>query len=437
MAQRLLVSDGTNAREVLEPTGYSVAALGFVRQVDEAYCVLDGIVRQYWPPAATSSDSDIVWTQQALTVTNYELIANQPSIASITLDPDGTYAYTDDTDENNPGVGGGSWLDVPVTGLGQYLIRADVVSGTPDVGAAPGIWFDAFVVRTFGISLATQGTLQTVLDITVAAGNVTPDAGTEVVRRVTIDTNIVAVTKVAWLQNPWDLEDAQNTIEAKTVIAFYPNGTSLGVEGSGAKFIEDWHVDAEGAGVPDPENFTVQTNLISGDTPTDLTGHALGVPHTLDADTIAWRLSTLGEQDLSCVLDVIIGDGSTFVTKSVTMHSVRTAESSDNIWSNIPLLVQGLSIKPADTVATLIFNPDGTFKATATTLPDIDEDWHSEAPTASDPENYEVFIDLVTTNNVVVTGDLYEQWLNLSATRTFIITLETLEGLSEIGRAHV
>ncbi len=51
MARRLVVSDGANAREATE---FKIVVAGVVKSVLKACVVENGIVRQFWPPAAGS-----------------------------------------------------------------------------------------------------------------------------------------------------------------------------------------------------------------------------------------------------------------------------------------------------------------------------------------------------------------------------------------------
>ena len=127
MARRWVVSDGTLAQEV---SAARVAVGGIVKDITAACVAENGIVRQFFPPAAGSADPSIKWTNTALTVNEY-VVDPQDVSAKITFDRSlGTYTY-----DNLPGSDvTGTYLNPPVTGAGQYLIKVDQVSGTALTG---------------------------------------------------------------------------------------------------------------------------------------------------------------------------------------------------------------------------------------------------------------------------------------------------------------
>jgi len=390
MSKRLLISDGAAAKAVTE---YRVANSALVKDIQRALVVDGGVARQYWPTAG-STDPNVVWSAQPLTANDYKLLVNQPAIANINFAIDGSYTYTDDIDENNPATGNGTWLAVAVSGAGQYLIKAVVVAGAGTVGDTLNVWLDAFTPRSFGAQLAVQGVNSVVMDITVAGGVTSPIAGTEVTRRITFNAYVVnAASKVSWTQTQWDLDEHTEHVDADCDLNFFPNGTSTGLADTSGNFFENWHVDA--TIVPDPVNYTVQVDLISGTAPT---GSALGAPLTLDVNR-SWKLLATINEDLSNELDVTVGDGTAFVTKRVTMHSLRGAAPSSNVWTTLLWSLRDNAVSPNDALIQVAVNPDGTAFGDSPTRPPLNEDWHSEAPAASDPENYEVML-------VVVSGEL-------------------------------
>jgi hypothetical protein len=379
VSRRLVISDGALAKEA---TGFQIAQGGVVKPVLKALVAENGIAHQFWPPASGSNDPSIKWTTQPITSDRFVDLVSQPSIALLNLLVDGSYDYSDDADVNNPGTGNGTWLDMAVTGTGQYLIKADLVSGSGTVGDTLGVWLDAFTARSFGSQMAVQGVNTVVLDVTVAKGSVTPQAGSEITKRITFNANVTnAATKVIWSNTQWDLEEHTTNADADCDLNFFPNGTASGLADTSGDFNESWHEDAPV--IPDPVNFTVNVALVSGTAPT---GDALNTNLTLDVNR-SWKLLATSGEDFSNVLDVTVSDGTASLTKRVTMHSTRATVIPANVWTTVTWFLEHIAVIPADGLVQVILNPDGTGQGSGD-FP-ISEDWHSQAPAASDPQNFE------------------------------------------------
>ena len=127
MARRLLVSDGTLAQEA-QPLALKVAIGGVVKRIKQMACVENGIVRQFWPPAAGNADPRIAWNNTPLTVSE-SVEDPADSFATITFNRSlGTYTH-----DNYPLADiGGTFLSPPLDGTagddGKYLIEIFTVS---------------------------------------------------------------------------------------------------------------------------------------------------------------------------------------------------------------------------------------------------------------------------------------------------------------------
>ena len=397
MTRRLAVSHNGFLKD---GTKYLVEVGGESKDVQRALVVTGGLARQYWPKAL-STDPNIRWTNIPIAPDNYEILANQPSISRIDFIDAGTFSYSSDPDDTVDQTTPGTWLASSVTAIEQYIIRGTLVSGTDNwAGSEPlGVWADAFGGVIFGVEQTSQGNAEVVLDVDVAAVDpgqlptLAPLAGSQVTKRCSFDAIVTdSSNKIAWSTLAWVVTEDRLGSDADCVLTLVHVGTASAV-GDNTE-TGDWHDDAPLA--PDPENFTVNTVLVSGDAPT---GDLLATNLSMAIDR-SWTLtSALGDGAKTCELDVTVSDGVDSVVRRVTMSSERTETGQSNkiIWTSSPATVDALSraAQSEDAVITLLVDNNGEESATPEPQGSgQSQDWHSEAPAATDPELYEVKLEL-------------------------------------------
>ena len=325
MARRWVVSSGTNAVEIFTA---KVAIGGVVKSITKAACVELGIVREFFPTAAGYNDSRITWTADAITI-KQTAVFNNPSSALINFNRSlGSYYYNNAPSADVTGI----YLNPPVTGAGQYLIRCDQVSGDALTGTL-ATWIDinSLSEHEWSLDRSPEGTSNAVANISIAQddGVGAPESATTVVKSCTFISEVTGAGFISWNSTQADLVEIKEGEDADCVLTFNPDGFAVGEADTSGAFTQSWYVNAPV--VPNPEEYTVQFDLISGTTPTG----TLGSPLTLDVSRAVTLLATTGE-DLSCELDVTVdnlvpvGSG---VTKRVTMNSVRSAAESSNVWT--------------------------------------------------------------------------------------------------------
>lgn len=406
---RWLISDGVSAREVVKA---SVSSAGINNDILRAVVSKDGMWREFWPAIPSSGDPRITWGTNALTV-RQEATDPADSFATITFNRDsGTYTY-----DNIPDVdGNGIYLNPPVTALGQYLIRVDQTSGDAITGTL-GTWIDLFAAASNSWSLdqTIEGLASALTSISISAddGGGAPVASSTVVKNVSFVSEVVAPGDIAWTDVQRDLTEITSTVDADCILTFNPSGFATGDANTGS-FNENWHVLSPS--VPDPINFTVNVVLVSGTAPD---GDALGVDLTLDL-VRSWTLPATSGEDVNCELDVTVGDGVNTVTKVVTMHSQRTANASSNVWTTAQWF---LVDEFAPYGATVTIDSDGTAIGEILTALVESEDWNGDAPTAPDPQNYEVMLHNLTGISNLITGSAIETWVNLASTAAWSVTI--------------
>ena len=330
MARRWVVAIDYVAQEVWKA---KVAVDGVVKPITSAVCAMDGVARQFFPTAAGSLPPQrIVWTSDALTVT--DIVANPlDAAATITLTRDsGTYQYSNDPNAD----GFGTFLNPPLSGEvaddGKYLIKFDQISGDT-VSMPVSAWIDLNDTNLQSATLSNLlgGDSSGVIDISIAEDNGagSPESGTTVTKRVTFIANVTAETYINWSNSQNDLVEIKSGEDADCVLIFNPDGSAAGQADTSGSFTENWHVNAPT--VVDPENFTVTATLVSGTAPT---GSSLATILTLD-EVRSWTLTATEGEDLSCELDVKVDDlvpAGNDVTKRVTMNSVRSTPIPEPDW---------------------------------------------------------------------------------------------------------
>lgn len=437
MARRWVVAIDGYAREA---TSAKVSYGGVVKSITSAVCVENGICRQYWPPAGGLAQPRIRWTTTALTVS--ESVADPLDAAATILFTRDTGIYTYD---NFPNADvNSSFLNPPLSGLvaddGKYLIRIDQVSGTA-LTATLATWIDLNAASSVFVTLdnLSTGTLTAVANISIAEddGAGSPASGTTVVKQVTFNSTVTGAVPdpnyITWGTTQRDLVEIKEAVDADCILTFNPAGFAVGDADTSGSFNEEWHTGSPIVG--DPENFTVQVDLISGTVPSAATVNVnngldnvingtdnvvdvgLGVPLTLDA-VREWTLTATSSENLSCALDVTVDDlvpVGNAATRRITMNSQRTQAVSTNVWSSTPEWVLNdlwdSGVGPAGCYIDM--QTDGTVVGSANNLIiNYSEDWVSDAPTPADPENYEGRINLIEGTTTGVTGVL-DTWFTL------------------------
>ena len=399
MARRWLTSDGYN---VIEHTVAKIAVNGVVKRITKGVVSHEGVNRQFWPPAAGTNDPRNLWTDAPITVSQ---LVDDPtdSFARITFTrSSGLYSYDQHPDADGQALYLNPPLDGTVADDGIYEIRVDQTGGDALTGTL-GAWIDLNSAASFDWSLD-----QTVVGSGTATANISIRGNSvTVVKPVTFLSEVRATTTVTWTALQRDLETITQGADALCVLRFNPDGTATGIADTGS-FSENWHRDAPN--VTDPENYTVNTTVTSGDDPI---GNELAADLTLDS-VREWTLIAGTEQDLSNNLSVVVSDGVVSATKVVTMHSQRITAPTESVWtadSWVLTDVWDTGVGPAG--VSISVDTDGYVRATKNNAPGGEtEAWHSEAPTPSDPENYEARLDLVTGDSGLVSGSL-SVWTNL------------------------
>lgn len=413
MAQRWVVSDGTFAQQV---SAARIAIGGVVKDIPAALVSHEGFARKFFPTAGGLADSRIVWDTTALTVTK-TAIDPEDSSAIITFNRDtGLYTYNDSPDADVSGV----YLNPPVTGANQYLIKVEQVSGTALTGTL-GSWIDLNSAATHEWSLdqTVVGLLGAVGDISIAAdaGGGVPDLATIVTKAVTFSSEVTAGAGIAWSDVARALVEETESVDADCDLIFNPDGSCVGSADTSGAFNENWHSDAPSPAAPG--DFTVNATLVSGTAPA---GSALATNLTLDT-VRQWTLLATSGEDLTCALDITVSDGVDSITKRVTMNSVRSSDASDNTWTTTQW--QLVDTDTSAPVGTVNINADGSATGTIESPPQTEETeaWNSASPAAPDPEDYEVFLHNVAGLAGLIAGSDIETWIPLSVNRSWSVTI--------------
>jgi len=399
---------------------------GVVKEITKACVAENGIVRQFYPYAAGTTDPNIKWTGSPFTVNEYAVDPQDVS-AKITFNRSlGTYTY-----DNLPGSDvTETYLNPPATGTGQYLIKVDQVSGTALTGTL-GSWIDLYSAASHQWSLdyTVVGAVTALANISIAQddGAGAPETGTTVVKVVTFKAEVLTESSINWNSVGGALVEIKEDVDADCVLTFNPDGYATGHADTSGSFNNSWHIDSPN--VSDPENYTVNVSLVSGTSPT---GSALGSDLTLD-EVRQWTLLATTGENLSCSLDVTVSDGVTSVTKRVTMNSQRTEDAlSEPAWTTELWFGTDAGYpQPAivDVTAIITFNVDGTgkFEMTSSSMPleeIASEDWFDTPPPSAGALNqYEVKVESTGSNS----GSLdFGTWYRMTETRAFSANYTTL-----------
>ena len=431
MARRLLVSDGTLSQEA-QPLAFKIAVGGVVKQILKASCVENGIVRQFWPPQAGADDPRILWTTSAITVTDSVADPANASAEIVFTRSTGGFSY-----RNYPNADGtGQYLSPALDGTAgdddKYLIRVDQVSGTALTGTL-ATWIDLNSAASFAWSLDQPivGTLSAAANITIAQddGLGAPVAGTSVVKTVSFSAEVRDENKIVWNETQHDLIEIKESVDATCDLIFNPSGFAIGDADTSGSFNEAWHVDSPNVLINDiidrfantivdrfgntivsrSDEFTVKVVLVSGTAPT---GSDLGVELSLDA-LHQWTLSATSGENLSNALDVTVSDGVTPITKRITMNSQRTEAATSNVWTANPQWELTEDSGSGTNTAVIIMGDDGVGHGYEGGVLDDSQIWHSETPTPSDLENYEIMLDTQAGFAGGITGSSINTWIRM------------------------
>lgn len=411
---------------------------GIAKPVQRGLVAIGGKARQFWPPALSTAPV-IEWTTETLWAIAYEWLTNQPAIARLDFDPDGTYTYTNDTGPDDPVTEGPfTWLGVEVSASEQYIIKAELQFGPDDWSGddAFGTWHDASSAIVFGLENTAQGNLDMRLNVHVAAVDpaqlptLAPLAGSEVIKVCDFTAAVLDdggdpgdpdPNDIGWGQSAWVVAETKESADATCELSFDPDGTAFAHGDDTGTFSGNWHASPPPA---DPVNFTVTVTKNSGDDPS---GPTLGVAHDLNSPRQWILTSGEGDGEQTCDLDVVVSDGVDSVTRNVVMTSERTDTETESevAWTETEQSATAFSplATSGDAVASLIMANTGVGSGTATPLAgssEFTEDWHDDAPAAANPEEYEVKVDVVSGDGPT-TGPATGAWLSLGTTRTWTL----------------
>lgn len=412
---RFSVSDGSNVNDA---QAYKVAQDGIVKPITRALVAVNGILREYWPTEG-GGPSPIQWNTDPITVRD-QVVDPANASAYINFSTNGLYTYKNHPDADGSGV----YINPPLTGAGQYLIKVDQTSSNGDVITGTlATWVDLFQALSWSLDKGTVGTATETANISIAQDDGGGSPVSEVLKPVTFTAVVLDNgSKIAWTDESRALSETTEAVVADTELTFYPGGYAVGDADVGG-FTEAWHVDYPGT-VLNPENFTVQVDLISGDTPSG----TLGAPLTLDANR-NFKLESLVGETKSSVLDVTVSDGVVSITKRVNMDTEYIAPPiAPPVWTDAQWVLsdqtfpQGLAQLAKMTIKV---NADGTAEGImendSGTESQQAENWHTDAPGALDPENYEA---KWTNSNGVILGDV-DTWVNLGTNQEWQVEFAT------------
>lgn len=389
MSRKLAASSSSIVNDAAR---YLVVQGGIVKPIVRALVVDKGIARQYWPPSGDGTDPRIRFIIDAITIRE-STVDPTSAVATITF----TRATGQFTFDNFPGLDiTDTYLDPPLDGTagddGKYLIRVDQISGVALGGAALGTFIDLNSAATFVWTLTKAtpiGIANAVANIRIAGDNGAgaPIPGTEVVKVASFIAEVLPANDINWSTLQRDLVEIKEGIDATCDLKINKDGTAVGEADTSGSFSEDWHRLAPTPG--DLTGWTVRVNLISGTAPT---GDVLGSAINFSADR-RWTLTATGGQNLSNELDVIISDGTDSVTKRVTMNSQRTDAANKVVWTTVPKSITDIGLGAAGTIN--IFKTGVGQGVGQVSGINFTENWHSEAPAATDPNLYEVQLDVL------------------------------------------
>ena len=374
-----------------------------------------GLTVQDTSPPATPPPE---WTTDQILIKKWT-INPVVAVAEIVFDlTTGFYTYSNHPD----GTITEQYVNPPITASLEYEIKVDqtTANGSTITGTL-GSWIELNQASlTWSLDQASAGLITETANISIR-----PVGGTAVVKVAVFEAGAATSgSKNVWTTEQRDLVEEKEAVDATCDLTLSPNGTATGDADTSGSFNENWHEDAPDG---DPTGFTVRVNLISGDTPDGTLGSAISVDQVR-----TWQLLATSGEDKSCALDVIVDDSIQSVTKRVTMHSVRTVPPVDppawtaTQWNLSDILwPQELALL---TKATITFKTDGTAtgeieNSNGGPVTQETENWHPDAPTPLDLENYEVKFE--ASSGVLVGSPAVGVWHRLDVERVWEVEYAT------------
>ncbi len=415
---------------VQDVADFYIALNGKSNRVVRALVADKAVSREFWPPTVATCNPLVLTTTEE---TSWDIKAiNDPlGVPKAICDFDAA------TGRLTLSVNDGTTRFVQVVNpapraTGIFVFRVDVISGNV-VGSPVGLWTDVLDLGTTGVfpysvSNITNNVGQELgsIDFSIAEddGAGMPLAGTTVVKRINFIAELTG-TNLTMTTIPWNLQCIKVQENAIVHVLTTP------IEAEGEAFITGNECNLEVrrevyAGQWNP-SFMVQMDVVSGTVPQ---GPAAGVLHTTDVRRTWFIAATVDGEDFTSVIDVTITDGTDSVTKRISIHVQRTDESG-GAGDISPEFTRFDSIKDffvqpdeqtplQDTLTEISFLSDGTVTARTSAGPYVNfpQNWNDNAPNVVDPENFEI-IALQLQGDDIPDGSILNQWLNLSAARTW------------------
>ena len=414
---------------------FTVAYQGEAKVIGRALVAEFGIAREFWPPTTTpgtpivmDTDTELSYdidpqggTEVPLAICNFDARTGRLILSS----PDGTEQFI-------------QVLNPAPRAQDLFVFKVDQVSGT--ISGTLGVWIDVLSETTIGVFeysvTNTTGVVSTVLGeatFTIAQddGAGGPAVGTEVAKTIDFKAELTGVN-LSWTEVPWLLEDITINENASCVILIgpgvgnaYATGNEHGIERTREIYAQIWN-----------DEFTVQVDVVSG----ALTGGAdTGVELPTDVIQV-WGLDTFGDNDLDAVVDMTISDGTSSVTKRITMHSQQTSDNGDSDISTdfirfdrlIDNAVTQLPAPINEALALILVQNDGLVNAQVLQDPPggtqtFPQNWNDSAPTVPDPENFEAKLHVVTGDAPQAFSDPLDIFLSLDQTRSWGLNISAVE----------
>jgi hypothetical protein len=257
---------------------------------------------------------------------------NEIAIARVTTKPDGILRGFENTVEARSEVYAVTWGD-------NFQVKVDVLAGAV-VGDDTGVWLSTDERRDWNVIAWNLGDdLTATIDLTIT------DGVTEVTKQITLHAQQTEESATSELSDDFvgydEIYDeyiqpsgGPSTITRAT-ITFDPDGTVDAdrlVQGAVAGFPQDWNTSAPA--VPDPENFEIMCQVVSGDSPDfggpDPDSDAINVWLNLntarswhvDVTVADWLEETFSEDGTWDISIREVGRPSTMKTKRVRMVAV-------------------------------------------------------------------------------------------------------------------
>ena len=418
---------------------FVIAYEGEAKEVGHGWVAENGTIRQFWPPTTVLGNALVMTTD------------TEESRATAGVDqapPQAICNFDCRTGLIWLGDANGAQHFTQAIGpapreTGMFLFKLDVVSGNvvATSGDPVGSWVDMMSEGTLGIkeySLTnTQGVLSTELgEATVSValddGLGAPVAGSELSKTINFIAEITG-TNLKMTTIPWVLSTTRVNQYAQSKLLVTPQ---IFVTGDPAGYVTGY----EGGEVSEQEvyaanwttNFTAQVDIVSG----TVNGDATGTPIATN-QAPSWDVEAVNVGDSqSAVVDLTISDGISSVTKQVTLYAENIEEAATSSVSTDFTQYDDIRDTYEDyeskwplfelTRAIITFQSDGFVQASAAHVsgqyPNFPQKWNVLAGTMTDPENFEVKLEVVSGSTQPL-GDSIGVFLNLSSARSWYVEL--------------